>query len=143
MKLTTFLLLINLVSIAGNGYSQSENVTIKLKDASLKEFFSTIEQQTSYKFLYRDDAVENIQVNLDEVDKPLDYVLSQVLDGSDFTYKILANDLIVIAPREIFQQRKVTGTVTEKNGTPIPGVNVIVTGTTQGTVHRYQRQIQY
>jgi TonB-linked SusC/RagA family outer membrane protein len=32
------------------------------------------------------------------------------------------------------QQKKVTGIVTEKNGTPIPGVNVMVTGTTQGAL---------
>ena len=134
MKLTTFLLLINFVSIAATGYSQSEKVTIQLKDASMKDFFSNIENQTSYKFLYRDDAVENIRVNLDEVDLPLDNILNQILYGSRFTYKILTNNLIVIAPRELLQQLKITGTVTEKNGTPIPGVNVVVTGTTQGTV---------
>jgi TonB-dependent starch-binding outer membrane protein SusC len=32
------------------------------------------------------------------------------------------------------QQKKVTGIVTEINGTPIPGVNVMVTGTTQGAL---------
>lgn len=32
------------------------------------------------------------------------------------------------------QQNRVTGTVTDKNGAPLPGVNVIITGTTQGTI---------
>jgi len=32
------------------------------------------------------------------------------------------------------QQLKITGTVTGKDGTPLPGVNVVITGTTQGTM---------
>src|ERR1035437_3496795 len=98
MKLTTFLLLISFASIAATGYSQPEKVTIQLKNASMKDFFNIIENQTSYKFLYRDDAVENIHVNLDEADMPLDKILTQILEGSKFSYKILANNLIAIAP---------------------------------------------
>ncbi|MDP3001639.1 MAG: SusC/RagA family TonB-linked outer membrane protein [Bacteroidales bacterium] len=134
MKLTTFLLFINLVSFAATGYSQAEKVTIQLKNGSLKDLFSTVEQQTSYKFLYRDDAVENILVNLDEVAEPLDNILNQILDGSKFTYKILANYLIVIAPRELLQQQKITGTVTDETGSPLPGVNIQVEGTTFGAI---------
>jgi len=134
MKLTIFLLLISLVSIAATGYSQADEVTIQLQNASVKDLFSTIEHQTPYKFLYRDDAVENIQVTIDEFDTPLDRILNKTLEGSGFTYKILANNLIVIAPRELLQQNKISGTVTDKDGTPLPGVNVVVTGTTLGTI---------
>lgn len=134
MKLTTFLLLINLVSLAATGYSQSEKVTIQLKNRNLKDLFSTVEQQTSYKFLYRDDAVENILVNLDEVDKPLDSILDEILDGSKFTYKILANNLIVIASVDLFQKLKITGTVTDEKGNPLAGVTVLVKGTTIGAL---------
>jgi TonB-linked SusC/RagA family outer membrane protein len=37
-------------------------------------------------------------------------------------------------PAAIMQQNRVTGTVNDKSGTPLPGVNVVVTGTTQGTI---------
>jgi TonB-linked SusC/RagA family outer membrane protein len=135
MKLSTLLILINLTGIAANGYSQIENVTIKLKDADLKEFFASVEKQTLYKFLYRDDAIESIKVNLDESEKPLNQVITQVLAGSGFTYKILTNNLIVIASQDLFQQIKVSGIVTDgKTGEPLPGVNVSVKGTTIGIV---------
>jgi len=71
---------------------------------------------------------------MDEFDTPLDKILNKTLEGSGFTYKILANNLIVIAPRELLQQNKITGVVTDKDGAPLPGVNVVVTGTTQGTM---------
>jgi TonB-dependent starch-binding outer membrane protein SusC len=37
-------------------------------------------------------------------------------------------------PAAVMQQKKVTGTVNDKNGTPLTGVNVVVTGTSQGTI---------
>ncbi|HUX56463.1 MAG TPA: SusC/RagA family TonB-linked outer membrane protein, partial [Bacteroidales bacterium] len=78
--------------------------------------------------------VENIQVTMDEFDTPLDKILNKTLEGSGFTYKILANNLIVIAPRELLQQQKITGTVTDNNGESLPGVNVAITGTIVGTM---------
>jgi hypothetical protein len=134
MKLSTFLLLINFVSFAATGYSQPEKVTVQLKDASIKELFSSIEHQTFYKFLYRDDAIENILVNLDETDKPLDKILNQTLEGSGLMFKIMANNLIIIAPGELLQQQRIGGTVTDVKGAPVPGANVVVTGTVLGTM---------
>ena len=133
MKLTTLFLVISLESIAAHGYSQTENVTVKLKDSNLKEFFSVIEKQTSYKFLYRDDAVEGIKVNIDETDKPLDNILNEILNESEFSFKLMPNNLIVIAPLDLLQKITVTGTISDENGNPLPGVNIQVEGTTIGT----------
>ena len=132
MKLTTLFLVISLESIAAHGYSQTENVTVKLKDSNLKEFFNTIEKQTSYKFLYSDDAVGEINVNIDETDKPLDNILNDIFKGSGFSFKLMPNNLIVIAPVDLLQQITVTGTISDENGNPLPGVNIQVEGTTIG-----------
>ncbi|MBE0675257.1 MAG: SusC/RagA family TonB-linked outer membrane protein, partial [Bacteroidales bacterium] len=134
MKLATFLLLTCFTTFASPGYSQPEKVTVNLNDANLKEFFGAIEKQTQYKFLYRDDAVENIVVSLDEMDKPLDQVLHQILEGSGFSYKILDNNLIVIGSKEVLQQQKITGTVTDENEKPLAGVTVLVIGTSNGAM---------
>ena len=135
MKLSTFLLITCIASYAGTGYSQSEYVSVKLKDAKLKEFFGVVEHQTSYKFLYRDDVVEKIVVNLDASDKPLDQVLDNVLQGAGLSYKIFTNDLIVVASKESLQEKPVTGTVTDAaTGEPLPGVTVQLKGTTTGVI---------
>ena len=134
MKLTTFLLLTCFTTFASTGYSQPEKVSIQLNNASVKQLFQSIEDQTFYKFLYRNDAVENIQVTLDELDTPLDKILNKALAGSGLSYKILPNNLIVVASKDALQQLKITGTVKDKDGVPLVGVNVVVTGTTQGTM---------
>ena len=134
MKLTTFFLLISLANLASTGYSQSEKVTVQMQDAKLKDLFKTIEQQTDYKFLYRDDVIDNIQVNINETDIPLDDVLTQVLSESDFSFKVMPNNLIVIAPLRILQQLTITGTIYDENKNPLPGVNILIEGTTTGTI---------
>jgi TonB-linked SusC/RagA family outer membrane protein len=134
MKLTTFLLLICLATYASNGYSQAEKVSIQLKDASIKELFQSVEIQTSYKFLFRNDAVENIQVTMDELDTPLDNILNEALKGSGLAYKILPNNLIVVASNDFLQQLKIAGTVTDEKDNPLAGVTIAIKGTTLGTI---------
>lgn len=47
---------------------------------------------------------------------------------------ITANDLIVKEPGYLLQQTQVSGTVTDGNGDPLPGVTVLLKGTTIGTL---------
>ena len=61
-------------------------------------------------------------------------VLDDIFSKSPLTYKAYDNNLIVIAPRELLQQQKITGTVTDEKGNPLPGVTVIVKGTTLGAL---------
>lgn len=135
MKISTLLLIVNLLQISAIGHSQSEKLNLQLKNATLKEMFAAIEKQTGYKFLYRDDVLENIQVTIAAADAPLNEILQKALEHSNNTYKILDNNLIVIASRETLQQPKVTGTIADAStGEPIIGANIVVEGTTYGTV---------
>jgi TonB-linked SusC/RagA family outer membrane protein len=134
MKLTISLLLICFSTFGSIGYSQSGKVSIQLKDVTIKDLFQVVENQTSYKFLYRDDAVENIQVSLDVLDTPLDKILNEVFAGTGFSYKILANNLIVVGSKELLQQIKITGTVTDEKGNPLSGVTILVKGSTIGVL---------
>jgi len=134
MKLTYFLMFFNLMTVSAIGYSQAEKVTVELNKGNLKDLVNAVEKQTQYKFLYRDDELEGLTVNLNAVNTPLDEVLTRSLEGSDFDYKILANNLIVITSNEVLQEQKISGKVTDRSGAPLPGVSVVVKGTTAGTV---------
>jgi hypothetical protein len=77
----------------------------------------------------------------------VDKVLNEVLEGTGLMYRVLNTDIVVTqAPRlssetagntlaAAQQQTKtITGKVTDENGQPLPGVTVVVKGTTTGTV---------
>ena len=59
--------------------------------------------------------------------------ISNVMAEPDFS-EALKDDLISGAYSGELQQRQVTGTVTDENGSPLPGVSVVVKGTTLGTL---------
>jgi len=135
MRFSAFLLLTTALNVSAIGFSQVEKVTVKLANASMKEFFRVLEGQTQYKFLYRDDILENANVNMSLEDASLRDVLNLALEKNNFAYKILANNLIVVAPKERLMQISVTGTVTDATtGEPLPGVNIVIKGTGTGTI---------
>ncbi|HYC86163.1 MAG TPA: SusC/RagA family TonB-linked outer membrane protein [Chryseosolibacter sp.] len=49
-------------------------------------------------------------------------------------HQAIAEDRIGANPHSVFQQQRVTGRVTDESGSPFPGVNIVVKGTSSGTV---------
>jgi TonB-dependent starch-binding outer membrane protein SusC len=135
MKLTTLLLIVALLQVSAEGFSQYGKLTLNLNNATMKEVFTAIENKTDYKFLYRDDDLENLAVNIDATDKSLDEILSLALMNSNRTYKILADNLIVIMHESPSQPLVISGTVTDATThEPLPGVNIVIEGTTKGVI---------
>lgn len=133
MRLSTLLLFVNLACVCANGFSQHERLTLNQEKASIKDLLNEIELKSKFKFLYRDEAVENTKVSVNLTDKTINEVLDYILMNTNNSYRFLENDLIVIAPKLNVQQ-KISGTVTDATtGEPLIGVNVVIEGTTTGT----------
>jgi len=134
MKLALIIVLLSVLQVSANVYSQI-TVSLDVQDKSIREVLKIIEQQSQIRFFYSDDLlVMNELIDVKADNKNIIDVLDDIFSKSPLTYKVYDNNLIVIVPRQLLQQQKVTGIVTDKNGAPIPGVNVVVPGTTQGTM---------
>ena len=143
MKLTLFLLLACTMSLlADDTYSQSKKLNLHLQGATIKEALTRIEDQSEFYFMYSGrviDVEREVSVNIE--DQKINNVLDQLFAGTDVNYTI-SDRIIVLTTPEIFrtgsrfslQQHSVTGTVTDPEGTPLPGVNIVEVGTTNGTV---------
>ncbi|NJK93575.1 MAG: SusC/RagA family TonB-linked outer membrane protein [Bacteroidales bacterium] len=60
--------------------------------------------------------------------------MSKILESTSATYHVLENNIVVISPYSL-QQQTITGTITDiSNGEPIIGANIVIEGTTVGTV---------
>lgn len=138
MKLTTLLLLINFLHISANIYSQNERFTFKVDKIEIRELFEKIEQSSKYKFLYRNDYINDRTVTVDTKNASIEELLGGIFKESDVTYTIINGNLVVVAPRDnvnSFQQVNVSGTVTDAvTKEALPGVNITIEGTTIGTV---------
>ncbi|MDX9881669.1 MAG: SusC/RagA family TonB-linked outer membrane protein [Prolixibacteraceae bacterium] len=130
MKLT-FLLTIICVLQATAAISQNTVANIHIKNATLEQFFSEIEQQTSVKFLYRYENIEGKFVSINMDNASVDQLLDATLPGNGLGYSKMKNNLIVISP--VNQERTVSGTVTDEKGVPLVGVSIVIKGTLKGT----------
>jgi len=148
MKLSTILFLVLFIQIRANSYSQNTKLTIKLENTRIEQVFNQIESISEFRFLFESDQIDlNQKVSLDVKKKGISHILNLLFKGTDINYRSLNRQIILtkktapiiplnssinIGGDEIIQ-RRVTGLVTNNNGTPLPGANVLEKGTSNGT----------
>ena len=134
MKLTLVLLTAAMLHASANVSGQAK-VTLKSEQTEIAGVLANIEKQTNYRFLYN-NALKGIRqkVDIDVQNEDISAVLNKIFAGTDLTYKMLENNLIVILSSSSPQQDiQVAGKVTGANGEPLPGVSVSVVGSGRGT----------
>ncbi len=139
MRLSAFLLLVfALQTWAAPSYSQQSRVTLKLDNVKVLDVLSEIERSTRFYFLFNKDLVDierRISVSVDK--EEIDQVLNDLFRGTNVKYVVSDRQIVLTTEKESYvpgQQMKVTGKVTDASGSPLPGVTIVVKGTTQGTV---------
>ncbi|MDR3142451.1 MAG: TonB-dependent receptor [Tannerellaceae bacterium] len=121
-------------------YAQEQRVTVNLQNASLKEVFNLIEEQTTYRFSYRNIMIDSLRnISIFQPDASVQSVLDKALEGRNLVYSIVSAKSIVIADRqkslpEDVGVKKITGRVEGENGELIIGASVVIDGTATGTV---------
>jgi TonB-linked SusC/RagA family outer membrane protein len=133
MKISTFIFFLTFLNVSASVFSQVK-ISVDLKNVSVKTVFTEIEQMSNFKFVYRNELVNvDRQVSINVKNEPIEAVLSKLFDSSDLTYKVFDDNLVVITSKTV-QQKKINGLVTDaQTGEALPGVNIIVEGTTIGT----------
>lgn len=127
MKLTLFLLTASFLQLSAATFAQK--VTLKVKNASIRQVFEKIQAETNYDFLYSaEDLKETHKVTLNVADMPLKAALDICFSNQPVTYTI-SNTSILITKKtpvaeQLVQQVTITGTVTDTTNLPLPGVTV-------------------
>jgi TonB-linked SusC/RagA family outer membrane protein len=134
MKLILLFIIAGVLQASANVNGQNK-VSLKLANVQINQALSSIEKQTSFRFLYNNqlkDLQQKINVELDNAE--ISEALKKVLSGSDLTYKMLENNLIVILSATLaLQDIRITGKITSETGDPLAGVSITLKGTVHGT----------
>ncbi len=139
--------------LASDGVSQSIkpiseiDLNLRLENASIKTVFDKIESKTDYHFFYDESIVDTKKlVTLKKGRTTVFDLLLNVSQQSNYKFKQInkvinvnlaqsANDNNNVVIEIVSQDKTVTGTVKEEDtGESIPGANVVVKGTSNGTV---------
>jgi len=125
---------------ADDTYSQNTKLTLNLTNVTVANVLEEIQNNSEFYFLFNAKLVDvDREVSISMEDKKISEILTVLFTGTGVNYLVYDRQ-IILTPSDItslslaMQQSKITGTVTGKDGTPMIGVNVVVTGTTQGTI---------
>ena len=139
-SLSVFLILFSFYSFT-NSYSQNTKLKIDINGATLMNVIKTIEDQSEFVFIYKDEILPELKKSVGNVqikNKSIYKVLERVLNKQIITYSINERQIILNKkepPLNVnLQQNTITGTITDANGLPLEGVTIIVDGTSRGVV---------
>ncbi|MCT4614262.1 MAG: TonB-dependent receptor [Marinifilaceae bacterium] len=117
---------------------QKGKLSIEAKNMSLVEFLNQIKTKTNYVFVYNHDLIQSkSNINLSVKNKEIHDVLVNVLGERNLAYSV-ENNIIIIRKKEATKteskdkKRIITGIVKDKKGIALPGVSVVIKGTTGG-----------
>ena len=142
MKLTGFLIAVSIFSaLAGSSYSQTKLLNLDMEKATVKEVLSKIEDQSEFYFMYSGKIIDvDREVSVNNKNQKIDQVLKSLFEGTNVKYVIKDRFIVLTDSKsdgdvfDVMQQKSVSGIVTDESGVPLPGVTVVVKGTTTGTI---------
>ena len=122
-----------------NPMANAQNITLRMSNVTVKQAMDELKSKSGYSFVFSSQDVDthkNITVESDN--QPLGHVISQIVAGQGLAYTIEGKTIILrkaSAPSAQQQANKrITGVVKDANGEPVIGANIVVNGTTNGTI---------
>ena len=113
-------------------------VNIHVENGEIQNVFRQIKEQTGLNFIYDEDQVSTLSpVTLSMKEATVESVLKRLFDNTPFEYSYEKLSIVVKKRRTQLttptDEIQITGVVIDKNEEVIPGVSVIIKGTTLGT----------
>lgn len=147
MKLLTFFTFVSVAFVTANSYSQETKFNMEFENATIGQIFRAIEKNSEFIILYSEKSIDvDRKVSLNVNNETVTSILNKVFKGTLNYYEIYDRQIAIMSKESMdrpsingklknsLQELEVTGTVTDVNGQPLPGVNVVEKGTTNGAV---------
>lgn len=136
MKMLSVFLFCCVLSSHASIFAQ-HNLKVNYQEITYEKLFKEIRKQTGYIVMYNNAMLnkdEKIAADFGSIS--LESLLDNILSDNGLTYKLDENYIIIIAANQTQDTKKIeyTGIVKDDKGQTLPGVTVLLKGTTLGTV---------
>lgn len=136
MKLCFLFVFWGMLSATAKTIAQEQVISLNLKNVTYLELFNELHRQTGVRFLYSSDQLENLsRIDVVADRKKMREVLEDALKETSLTC-VFEEDMVMLRERQQQQVSElvVKGLVTDTKKQPLPGVTVMIKGTSLGTV---------
>jgi TonB-linked SusC/RagA family outer membrane protein len=138
MRIVTLLLLVSITqTFALESYAQTKQLSLNLRNETILNILNKIEDQSEFYFMYDATIVDvNQRKSISCENQPITTILDQLLKDTKIVYEISNRQIVLTSAQKtaVGQQKAVSGKVTDSSGASLPGVTVVVKGTTSGTI---------
>jgi TonB-linked SusC/RagA family outer membrane protein len=138
MRLTLIALITSTLSLFATGsYSQNTKISLDLKSVTVKDALKVIENSSEFYFIYNNELINvDRTIDISVKNEKISDILNTIFSGKDVEISVIDRK-IVLAPASMISQqtgKKISGKVTDSTGGILPGVSVVVKGTTTGVI---------
>ena len=136
MRLCFLFVFLGMLSATAKTIAQEQVNSLNLKNVTYLELFNELHRQTGVRFLYSSDQLENLsRIDVVADRKKMREVLEDALKETSLTC-VFEEDMVMLRERQQQQVSElvVKGLVTDTKKQPLPGVTVMIKGTSLGTV---------
>ncbi|WP_194086705.1 SusC/RagA family TonB-linked outer membrane protein [Maribellus luteus] len=114
-----------------------------MKNQKVIDVLNEIETNSEFRFFYQNEQIDlNRRVTVQTQNATVEEILKEMFEGTDISYSLKEEKLVLLMKGNSLnsnttksqQDKKISGKVTEQSGQALPGVTVMIKGTTQGTV---------
>ena len=131
VKLKIFLMLFSCLQLNAAVHAQGEvKVSLEMENVSLEQVIWEIQKKTDFVFMYGSQDVATVKnLTICEKDKAIREILQQCLNNTGLKFEISGNAVVIKKGNQAVEGRKITGKVVDAKGNTLPGVTVIIKGT--------------
>lgn len=136
MKLTCLLFMLGILHLSAAVKAQEGSVSLNVKNATVVEVFDLIESSSEFTFVYNNEQLSGLaRVSISAKNKEIADVLEECLKNSGLTWKVVGNVIVLTQVKQQATQPtmiEIKGVVKDKSGISLPGVSVLIKGTSYG-----------
>ncbi len=137
MKCCFLLASLMLFQLSANSVLSQERMEFNYDDVPLKRILKEIKSQTGHRFFYNVKEIDDKQkISLSADKETIREVMDKLAGRANFDFKINKNQIVLTRRKTTYdsvQEIEISGTITDVNGTPLPGASIVEKGTTNGT----------
>lgn len=131
MKLLVLLITWGCLSVSASSLAQRQRISLDLKDCTVMDLFQAIQQQTDLCFVYSQRNFEKIgKLNVKAQNEEVKVFLDRVFNSSDVEF-VFEDQTVIVKPR-VPAEVVIRGKVVDSQRNPLPGVTILIKGTTIG-----------